>query len=95
VDDPILGRHYVWVASEVDEATLQAVARETGGRYFRATSAELLSQVYREIGALEPSRVETRSYTKWAEMGPLAMSAGLALLGIELLMGFTVWRRYP
>ncbi len=95
VDDPILGRHYVWVASEVDEATLQAVAKETGGRFFRATSAELLSQVYREIGALEPSRVETRSYTKWAELGPFALGAGMALIGLELLMGFTLLRRYP
>jgi Ca-activated chloride channel family protein len=95
VDDPILGRHYVWVASEVDEATLQAVARETGGRFFRATSAELLNQIYHEIGVLEPSRVETRSYTKWAELGPLAMGAGLALLGAELLLGFTLLRRYP
>ncbi len=95
VDDPILGRHYVWVASEVDEATLQAVAKETGGRFFRATSAELLSQIYHEIGALEPSRVETRSYTKWAELGPVAMGAGLALLGVELLLGLTVLRRYP
>ncbi len=95
VDDPLLGRHYVWVQSDVDEATLQAVAKETGGRYFRATSAELLSQVYREIGALEPSRVETRSYTRWAEVGPLALGIGLGLLGLELLFGFTLLRRYP
>ena len=95
VDDPVLGRHYVWVASEVDEATLQAVAKETGGRYFRATSAELLSQIYREIGNLEPSRVETRSYTKWAEMGPLFLAVGLALLTLELALGFTLLRRYP
>jgi Ca-activated chloride channel family protein len=95
VDDPILGRHYVWVASEVDEVTLQAVAKDTGGRYFRATSAELLSQVYREIGALEPSRVETRSYTRWAEVGPLALGIGLGLLGLELLFASTLLRRYP
>ncbi len=95
VDDPVLGRHYVMVASEVDEATLEDIARETGGRYFRATSAELLAQVYREIGALEPSRVETRSYTRWAELGPLALGLGLGLLGLELLLGFTLMRRYP
>jgi Ca-activated chloride channel family protein len=95
VDDPLLGRHYVWVASEVDEATLRAVASETGGRYFRATTAELLSQVYQEIGALEPSRVETRSYTKWAEMGPLVLALGAALLGLELAVGLTLLNRYP
>jgi Ca-activated chloride channel homolog len=95
VDDPILGRHYVWVSSEVDEATLRQVASETGGRYFRATSAELLAQIYREIGALEPSRVETRSYTRWAELGPLALALGAALLGIELAFGLTILSRYP
>jgi len=95
VDDPLLGRHYVWVASEVDEATLKEVARVTGGRYFRAPSAELLAQVYHEIGALEPSRVETRSYTKWAELGPLALCLGVGLLGLELAAAFTVLNRYP
>lgn len=95
VDDPLLGHHYVWVESDVDEATLRAVADETGGRFFRATSAELLAQVYREIGALEPSRVETRSYTRWAELGPLLMALGTGLLGLEMLLGLTLLRRYP
>jgi Ca-activated chloride channel family protein len=39
VDDPLLGRRYVWVRSEVDEPTLREVASATGGRFFRATSA--------------------------------------------------------
>jgi len=95
VDDPLLGRHYVMVTSEVDEATLRAVANETGGRFFRATSAELLAQIYREIGALEPSRVETRSYTRWAELGPIALALAAGLLGLELLLGLTILRRYP
>jgi Ca-activated chloride channel family protein len=95
VDDPLLGRHYVMVTSDVDEVTLRGVANETGGRFFRATSAELLAQIYHEIGTLEPSRVETRSYTRWAELGPLAMALGAGLLGLELLLGLTVLRRYP
>jgi Ca-activated chloride channel homolog len=95
VDDPILGRRYVWVRSEVDEATLREVASVTGGRYFRATSAELLAQVYREIGAMEPSRVELRSYTRWAEAGPWVLACGVALLALDLLLGATLLRRYP
>jgi len=95
VDDPILGRHYVWVRSDVDEPTLRSVAEITGGRYFRATTAELLAEVYREIDALEPSQVELRSYTKWAEAGPRALGAGLALLALDLLLGATLLRRYP
>lgn len=95
VDDPVLGRHYVWVRSDVDEPTLRAVASITGGRYFRATSAELLARVYRDIDAMEPSQVETRSYTQWAELGPVLLGAGSALLVLDLLLGAFVLRRYP
>jgi Ca-activated chloride channel family protein len=95
VDDPIVGRRYVWVRSEVDEPTLEAVATITHARFFRATTAALLSRVYQEIDKLEPSRVETRSYTKWADVGPLFLAAGLVLLGLDLLLRATVLRRYP
>jgi Ca-activated chloride channel family protein len=95
VDDPVLGRRYIWVRSEVDEATLREVAEVTGGRFFRATSAELLSQVYREIGSLEPSRVTLRTYTQWADLGPALLAAGAALLALTLLLGATVLARYP
>ncbi len=95
VDDPVLGRHYVWVRSDVDEATLRSVAEITHGRYFRATSAELLDRVYHEIDTLEPSRVEMRSYTRWAEMGPRVLGAGLFLLALDVILGATWLRRYP
>jgi Ca-activated chloride channel family protein len=95
VDDPLLGRRYVWVRSEVDEPTLQSVATLTHGRFYRATTAALLSRVYQEIDKLEPSRVETRSYTQWAEVGPTAVAAALALMAARLLLGATWLRRYP
>ena len=95
VDDPVLGRRYIWIRSEVDEATLREVAEITGGRFFRATSAALLAQVYREIGALEPSRVTLRTYTQWAEAGPALLAAGVALLALSLLLGATLFARYP
>ncbi|HEX7079075.1 MAG TPA: VWA domain-containing protein [Candidatus Eisenbacteria bacterium] len=95
VDDPVMGRHYVWVRSDVDEPTLKSVASITGGRYFRATTAELLSQVYRDIDAMEPSQVTTRSYTKWAEIGPWFLATGLVLLALDVLLGATWLRRYP
>jgi Ca-activated chloride channel family protein len=95
VDDPVLGRHYVWVRSDVDEPTLRSVADITRGRYFRATTAELLDRVYHDIDALEPSRVEMRSYTRWAEVGPRFLGAGLVLIALDLLLGATWLRRYP
>jgi Ca-activated chloride channel family protein len=95
VDDPVQGRQYVWVRSEVDEPTLRSVASITGGRYYRATTAALLAQVYREIDALEPSQVESRSYTQWADVGPQTVAVGGALLVLHLLVGVAASRRYP
>jgi Ca-activated chloride channel homolog len=42
--------------TDLDEDTLKSIARATGGRYFRATDAEALLNVYREIDRLEPAR---------------------------------------
>ena len=95
VDDPIIGRHYVWVRSDIDEESLRSVAAITHGQYFRATNAELLGQVFREIDAMEPSQVEMRSYTQWAEVGPGLLAAGAIFMVLDLLLGATLLRRYP
>ena len=95
IDDPVMGRRYVWVQSEIDEPTLRAVASLTHGRYFRATNAELLAQVFRDIDTMEPSQVEMRSYTQWAEVGPWALAVGTALIALNFLLGAVLPRRYP
>jgi Ca-activated chloride channel family protein len=40
--------------NDLDEATLQQIAKTTGGQYFRATDASALQSVYRQIETLEP-----------------------------------------
>jgi Ca-activated chloride channel family protein len=41
--------------TDLDEGTLQAIAKATGGEYFRATDASTLQGVYRQIEQLEPA----------------------------------------
>jgi Ca-activated chloride channel family protein len=41
--------------NDLDEAALQAIAKTTGGQYFRATDADALQSVYRQIETLEPA----------------------------------------
>lgn len=41
--------------SDLDEQTLQQIAKLTGGEYFRATDANALQAVYRQIDRLEPA----------------------------------------
>ncbi len=40
--------------NDLDENTLQQIAKITGGQYFRATDASALQSVYRQIETLEP-----------------------------------------
>jgi Ca-activated chloride channel family protein len=40
--------------NDLDEATLQQIAKITGGQYFRATDASALQSVYAQIETLEP-----------------------------------------
>ncbi|RPE74814.1 vWA domain-containing protein [Vulcaniibacterium tengchongense] len=70
---------------EIDEAALQAVARATGGRFFRARDTAQLAGIYAEIDRIEPVaragqavRPRVERYA-WPLAGALACAA-LALL---------------
>ncbi len=41
-------------ANDLDEDTLRAIAKKTGGRYFRARDAQAFEKIYAEIDKLEP-----------------------------------------
>jgi Ca-activated chloride channel homolog len=84
-------------ASDLDPATLKAIAKTTGGRYFQATDTTRLEQIYDELDRLEPSIRDSRSFR---EMTALFMwPAGIALfitigLGMAAL-GWLVPARQP
>ena len=78
--------------ADLDEATLEAIAKATGGKYFRATDATALRAVYREINKLEPAagRKEwlrpATEYFSW----PLGLALLLSLPG-AVWLGERVW----
>ena len=79
---------------EIDEKTLQEIARKTGGRYFRAKNTQELLEIYREIDQLEPvvnDAVFVRP-VKTLFYYPLAAAFALSVLGGLLL---TAARRTP
>jgi Ca-activated chloride channel homolog len=49
-------------SAELDEGTLEAVAKATGGRYFRAQSTAELLEIYALIDAMEPIEQEAETY---------------------------------
>lgn len=66
---------------DLDEGTLNAIAEQTGGQYFRARDPKELQKIYAEIDRLEPIPEEqtfrpTRSLLHW----PLSAALGFSLL---------------
>jgi Ca-activated chloride channel homolog len=79
----------------IDEKLLTQIAGETGGKYFRAKDNAGLSDIYKEIDVLEKSKVEISTLTRYTEkFFPFIMIA-LGLLLFEVVLRFTVLRRFP
>ncbi len=71
---------------DLDPATLKKIAEMTGGRYFEATDAQQLEQVYAELNRLEPSIRDSRSLRPVRSL--FIWPAGAALL-ISMLLALS------
>ena len=89
------GVRIVQTKVEIDEDMLRKVARETGGEYFRATDKDALIGVYETINKLERTEIETKDYVKYTELFTLYVLIGLALLVVEQLLKYLVFRSIP
>lgn len=79
----------------IDEGTLRSVASMTGGKYYRATSKNVLKEIFKDIDQLEKTQLDVKNYShteddymKWAVL--LFM-----LVGLEVLLRYTVLRHIP
>lgn len=79
----------------IDEKLLKEIANETGGKYFRARDNTGLTGIYDEINNLERSKVEISTRTRVTEKFLPFVVAALAFLFLELLLKFTVFRKFP
>jgi len=79
----------------VDEEALRSMAEVSGGQYFRADSPDTLAHIYDEIGRLEKSRVGREHFAAFDELSALFLVPALALLGLEVLLSSTAFRRAP
>lgn len=80
--DSFFGIQRINPSAELDEKTLRAIAKTTGGRYFRARDTEELEQIYRILDELEPVKVEEKTFrpVKSLYYWPLSAALLLALL---------------
>lgn len=73
-------------SADLDEPTLAAIARATGGRYFRARQTDELVEIYRTLDELEPVVSDDEQFRPTVEL--FYWPLGLALLlAVGLLAG--------
>jgi Ca-activated chloride channel homolog len=95
VKDDAGNMHMVMAKVDVDEATLQAVADETGGKFYRATDTDSLKHIYEEINRFEKTAQTVQKFERYEELYPWALIPSLAVLGLAVLLQQTRFRRLP
>jgi Ca-activated chloride channel family protein len=90
------GRMRVVMADvDVDEKTLQAIADETGGKFYRATDTDSLRNIYRDINGFEKTAQTVQKLEHSEDLYPFALTPAFALLGLAALLEHTRLRRLP
>lgn len=92
----VFGRkRYVPMAVDIDEDTLTKVADKTGGKYFRADSAETLRRIFAEIDRLEKTTIEVKKFQRYRELAHWLIAVGLGLLVTEVVLANSWFRKLP
>jgi len=88
-------KRYRPIHSAVNEPLLTKMANETGGKFWRATTGDALSSVFKEINRLEKTNIETSQFTRYAEMFPPYLQWAVMLYLLAVFLGATVLRKGP
>jgi Ca-activated chloride channel homolog len=87
--------HMVTMTVDVDEKTLQAVASETGGLFYRATDTDSLQKIYAQINRYERSAQSVQKFESVEELYRWTLFPALGLLGLGVILQQTRFRRLP
>lgn len=83
------------IRADLDEEMLSAIARTTGGHYYRAVDEEALESILARIDRLEKSRLASPREREVNELYPTPLSWGLALVALSLFVGESLWMLLP
>lgn len=79
---------------EIDVNLLQTIARNTGGKYFRATSNSKLESIYAEINKLETTEIQELKFYDYDEKYRLFVWIAGILVLIEFGLRNTIYRSF-
>jgi Ca-activated chloride channel homolog len=80
---------------DVDEETLQKIADETGGKFYRATDTDSLKHIYAEINRLEKTTHTLRKFESSRELFSWILVPALGVLALGVTLEQTRYRRLP
>lgn len=80
---------------KIDEDLLTEIANITGGQYFRATSNKKLEEIYKEIDALEKSKIDVQQYSRKSEEFLEFAILGALFLIAGIFLRTTIFRNIP
>ncbi len=89
------GIDYVNMPVVIDEATLQAIASTTGGKYFRATSNTVLKEIFSEIDQLEKTQMDVRHFSHTEDNYMMWAWLAIGFFILEILLRHTLLRTIP
>jgi len=87
--------HIIMATVDVDEKTLQRIAQETGGQFYRATDTDSLQQIYEQINRFETSAQTVQKFDHVDELYRWTLYPALGILGMSFLLQQTRFRRLP
>jgi len=90
------GRDFLYklLPVEIDEKLMKTIAKNTGGKYYRANSNSKLESIYNEINKLETTEIQELKYYDYDEkFRPFVWIAGILLL-IEVLLRNTIFKSF-
>lgn len=93
--DPFGRTFYRDVQMEFKEDTLKQIAATTDAKYFAATDTDSLRDTFSEIDKMEKTTIQVERTTNYKDLFPWFLIGGFFLLGAEVLLSQTIWRRLP
>ena len=95
IDHPVFGKVMGRIADDLNEDLLRKMARETGGKYYRASSGKGLGGIYSEIDKLEETKILSSSFVEYREYASFFMTAAFVFFMAAFVFRFMAIRSIP
>jgi Ca-activated chloride channel family protein len=95
VNDPIFGKRYIYQRVDMDEETLKAVAKETGGLYFRAQDMAGLQKIYTTIDQMEKTQVKMKVFAEYNDLYLYLLLPAFGMFGLWIILKNTRYLKVP